>query len=93
MYLLILGALLNEELLFISMIKIRDFWIIPSDLIAFLGRNGNIEERLIRLVNNCELYGKPFTINYPISRYLRRTELTLKRTDAAYTTINIESDV
>ena len=75
------------------MIKIRDFWIIPSDLIAFLGRNGNIEERLIRLVNNCELHGKPFTINYPINRYLRRTELTLKRTDAAYTAINIESDV
>ena len=93
MYLLILGALLNKELLFISIIKIRDFWIIPSDLIAFLGRNGNIEERLIRLVNNCELYGKPFTINYPVNRYLRRTELTLKRADAAYTTINIESDV
>ena len=90
---LILGALLKKELLFISIIKIRDFWIIPSDLIVFWGRNGNIEERLIRLVTNCELYRKPFTINYPINRYLRRTELTLKREDAAYTVINIESDV
>ena len=51
MYLSILGALLNKELLFISIIKIRDFLIILSDLIDFLERNGNIEGKLI--VTNC----------------------------------------
>ena len=78
MYLLILGALLKKELLFISIIKIRDFWIIPSDLIVFWGRNGNIQERLIRLVTNCELYGKPFTINYPHKQIFKKNRVNTK---------------
>lgn len=46
MYLSILGALLNKELLSISIIKISDFLIIPSDLIAFFGERWKFRRKI-----------------------------------------------